>query len=343
LVFHIGAGKTGTSSIQHTLLDQRAELTRRGYWYLGLMLEHATNVRFPWQQTLASEVFHSMDADTASAQLTEVLKSVVSDARREGIHTLIWSNESFFRRNGKTHGALAELQRDGVGVFIIAYVRRHDAWARSAYVQWGIKHKTYTGPVQPFSLWIGSRYPSFGADLLRLKQTFPGGVAVRNLDGIGDAVTDFLEQVGLDPSGITQVRANETPTGVELVMRALFNNTFQGEVLPVVFERSVGNATDFSTPVSNYFNQLMPSEADLEMVKQQCADDRRILDDLLMEQGQLPIETAPLSMRPISLDREALIKSLCEIVMKQSTRLIKLEKQVTELNKVLFPTDVAQK
>mgnify|MGYP001070380864 CR=1 FL=1 len=332
LIFHIGAGKTGTSSIQHTLNTQQDELRRQGYWYLGLMLEHAFCQRHPWQKASASEVFHTMDAAQASEQLTEILLATVADARRDGMHTLIWSNESFFDRNAKTRSALAALQQAGVTLSILAYVRRHDAWARSAYVQWGIKHKTYVGPVQPFGTWIKSRHPRFSAALLPLMQAFPDSLVVRNLDGMGDAVGDFLQLAGLAGAGLNHVRTNETPTGAELFLRALYNNTFRDKVLPVRFDRSMGRTIDFATSCSDYFGQLMPTADDLEAVREQCEEDRQAIDRLLDEQDQPPIETARLAMKPIELDSDALLKSLCQIVVQQSIRLERLEKTLRELN-----------
>lgn len=335
LIFHVGAGKTGTSSIQQTLGSQQEVLKDLGYWYLGLMLEHANVRQFPWQDTLASEVFHAMAPDEASEQLTAVLKAVVADARRTGLHTLIWSNESFIRRNTTTHPALAALQRDGVEISLVAYVRRHDAWARSAYVQWGIKHKTYGGPIQPFNAWIKNRNPAFHADLLRLRRAFPGSLVVRNLDAVGDAVADFLKVIGLSSPRLAQLRTNETPTGVELVLRALFNNGVPGEALPSRFERCVGRSLDFATPVADYFDRLMPTDADLERVKDHCANDREALDSLLAEHGQPPIDTSRLSIKPTTLDTQALIRTLSEIVVQQSLRLERLEKRVRALSESL--------
>ncbi len=46
LVFHIGAGKTGTTSIQRALRTHMLFLRKQGTWYLGYMLEHAPVQRF---------------------------------------------------------------------------------------------------------------------------------------------------------------------------------------------------------------------------------------------------------------------------------------------------------
>ena len=59
-IFHIGAGKTGTSSLQFTLRDSRPALAAAGVWYLGLMLEHAPVRHFEWQVFGGTELFHRL-------------------------------------------------------------------------------------------------------------------------------------------------------------------------------------------------------------------------------------------------------------------------------------------
>ena len=56
---------------------------------------------------------------------------------------MIWSNETFLGNDAIVFPAVQRLTEAGVGALrIVAYVRRPDAWAQSAYLQWGIKHKT---------------------------------------------------------------------------------------------------------------------------------------------------------------------------------------------------------
>lgn len=38
-IFHIGRGKTGTTSIQKTLREYSDELAKQGFWYLGNILQ----------------------------------------------------------------------------------------------------------------------------------------------------------------------------------------------------------------------------------------------------------------------------------------------------------------
>lgn len=330
-IFHIGAGKTGTSSIQRTLAANADVLRSQGYWYLGQMLERADALIYPWQRAAAAEQFHSMDASTASAQLSEVIQSTVDDARRKGIHTLIWSNESFFKRHQKTHAPLSMLQHRGVQISIVAYVRRHDAWAQAAYMQWGIKHKIDEGPIQPFRSWIEKRWPSFVSSLDELDRVFPGCLAVRNFDAVEDAVTDFLEIAKLPSADIRPVRSNDTLTHAELLLRAIYNGQFFDKVHPTRFDESIGKLEGMhETPIAHLL-RLMPSHRDLQAVVERCKEDREALDKRLASQNQSPIDTSTLTPYGSSLCVDSLTNILCHLVVSQAMRLKDLETVVHDL------------
>ena len=331
LIFHIGAGKTGTSSIQHTLAQNAEELRRQGYLYVGLMFEDSPTKRFPWQKAAASEQFHAMNAADTEAQLSEVLRATLDAARAAGQHTVIWSNESFFDRNQKVRGALLKLLAEGIDVRLVAYVRRHDAWIRSAYIQWGIKHKTYLGPLQPFRQWVEKRYPRFYPALAAVNEVFPQRVTVRNLDAVKDAVADFLGVCGIAPAGVKPARSNETPGGTEIFMRAIYNARFTEKVLPVNFERLIGRNTSFDHGPSAVLAQLLPTAADIAQIGTACAEDRAALNSMLASQDQPPIEETPLPDKRIDVDRDVLLKGLCELVLQQATSIRRLEKRLDEL------------
>ena len=272
LIFHIGAGKTGTSSIQHTLRKSLDSLKAQGIWYLGLMLEHAPELRYPWQVASGSEIFHATEPEAAARQLQEILAATVAAARAAGAHTLVWSNESFFDRNTKARPSLKALVNDGVDVQFVAYVRRHDAWIRSAYVQWAIKHKTNIGPVMRFHDWVKRRPARFAPALQSLLADFPNRLLLRNLDGVKDAVPDFLALLPLGPITIPEVRDNVTPGNVEILLRALFNTRVKEKILPMRFDRLVARHADFGQTAGDYLRGLMPTDEDLREVREQCAE-----------------------------------------------------------------------
>lgn len=325
LVFHIGAGKTGTSSIQHTLRRGLEALKAQGIWYLGLMLEHAPEHRHSWQIASGSEDFHTTEPALASQQLAEILRATVQAARAAGAHTLIWSNESFFDRNDKARPVLQALIAEGVDVQFVAYVRRHDAWVRSAYVQWAIKHKTNIGPVMRFQDWIKRRPARFAPALQSLLAEFPGRLQLRNLDSVKDAVADFLQLMAIDSSQIETVRDNVTPTNVEILLRALFNTRVKEKILPMRFDRLVARNADFNQSAGDYLRTMMPSDQDLREVRELCAADRAALDKLLQSCAQDTIATDELSGKRVDVDDGKLLFALAQLVMHQTQRIERLE------------------
>ncbi|NDY90905.1 hypothetical protein [Ideonella livida] len=327
-IFHIGAGKTGTSSIQNTLRRSREALRRQGVGYLGLMLEHAPLQRFAWQKASASEVFHALPEAQATAELREVLFHALAQARAEGLHTLIWSNESFFKRNHAVRPVLHQMAGQGGKALLLAYVRRHDAWLRSAYVQWGIKHKTQPGPVQPFRQWMQPQMAHFGHTLSGLSQAFPGQLVVRNFDAAGDTVQDFLQVCGLTPQGLHILRDNISPEPEELLLRSLYNSRVPGEALPERFDRAMPCGWSGAHTPAEHLGQLLPTAEDLAAAGQACAQDRALLDDLLAQQGQPPVATTPLSAKSTQVDTQALVLALAEIVAAQAHKIERLEQLV---------------
>lgn len=330
-IFHIGAGKTGTSSIQFTLRDGRPQLEPAGVWYLGLMLEHAPVKHFEWQVFGGTDLFHRLPRDEGERQLRVVMQDTVQRARAAGIHTLIWSSESFFDRYDKALGPLQALVDQGVDVQIVAYVRRHDAWARSAYVQWAIKHKTIPGPVLPFAEWVKRRRPFFAPTLRDYGAALPGRVHLRNLDQAGDAVGDFLAWCGLAELGLAHVRDNVTPDNAEVLMRAVFNNAIREPALPMLFNRVVGRHTHFDQTPEAFLAALLPTESDLDGVRRDCEDDRDALNRLLAAGDQAPLAADALGLKPARVDSDRLLMALVHLSLFQMRRLESLERRLAEL------------
>ena len=336
LIFHIGAGKTGTTSIQQNLKIQQNELRKCGVWYLGLMLENAAVSKYQWQYpTTVNDEFHALDARLAEEQLLSVFEPTFDSARDQGLHTLIWSNESFFDRYENALGALAKIQAKGVDVMIVAYVRRHDSWARSAYIQWGIKHKTYRGSLQPFSRWIENHLPQFSEQLSKLIKQFPDSVVVRNLDAIQDSVTDFFEVCRLNKFGFNAIRKNESPDGMELFLRAVFNSQFSDIVLPSKFDKLIGKDSILNLSPEEYLITMLPTGDDLEQIKGICKNDREALNAILHENNQPPIDTSPLVGKSTTFKPNVLIAKLSQMVLSQAVKIEKLEEAVKKLSKAL--------
>lgn len=331
LVLHIGAGKTGTSSIQATLRSQRARLKEQGIYYLGLMLEYAPLRLFDWQKPSGAHEFLTLEPSHIAQQVQEVIRTSLPSLRAAGCHRAIWSNEWFFDHGtGAIIEAMQRLRAEGMDVQVIAYIRRHDAWVRSAYVQWGLKHKTYTGPLLPFDQWIRSRNPRFSQRLRPWLTAFGDDVQVRNLDTAGDAVTDFMHTCGIAPAGLDPIRSNETPSGEELTVRAMFNAMFADKVPVDRFDRVIGKDTRFDQTLHEWLTALMPDEQAMQQVAAACRDDRVALDRLLATTGQPPMDTAPWQPKPLKVDSEKVLAALCQLVLRHAVKIHGLEQDMNQ-------------
>ncbi|MBK7168682.1 MAG: sulfotransferase [Gammaproteobacteria bacterium] len=311
LVFHLGPGKTGTTAIQSALRARRDALLGQGCWYLGMMLEHAPVQRYHWQKITGTPEFVALDKQLANAQLLEVFRASLPAIREAGCHTIVWSNEWFLQRTGFVIDTVSALAESGLEVQIVSYVRRHDAWARSAYIQWGIKDKRYPGKTRPFAQWLKYEAMAFAAQLAPWIERFPERCAVRNFDAIADVVADFQQLTGLDGAGLESVRVNEAPSAEELLLRVLENDRAAGR----------GAAPAALTTV---LEKLLPGAEELAAVRAHMATDRAALNRILADCGQPPLDDAPLSATPPAIDVERVLE-LSLHTAQQARRLAELE------------------
>lgn len=332
LIFHIGAGKTGSTSIQSTLRENDKILKEQGVWYLGLMLERVETKHYDWQIT-SSVVpeFHHMPEEEASNQVLEVLRPIIEEAKATNIHTLIWSNESFLGGKHNFMSALKKLKEEGVKIELLIYVREYASWMRSAYIQWGIKHKTYKGKLQTFTQWSPNHIPAFYHQMKNLLDQMPEEVYVRNMSVLKDVVTDFLTFGNIDTNKIQIFRDNESPKGEELFLRALFNSKYPPQVLPSRFDNIMGNGLSFSKTPQNYLEELLPNTEDLNNIITHSVEDQEALNILLLSQDQEALKTVNASPKSMPIDNEKLLMSLADIIMQQSRRIDRLERLIEDL------------
>ena len=152
---HIGTGKTGSTSIQRFLKDNRLKHKQLGLHYLGLHCSFTDQeLLYPWQSEDEERVFEFqlLDDNTAYQQLEAVLCQLLQTTGLPPC--FIWSFESIYDRPqvyGKLFCSLRE--KFDIDFKFVAFTRSHDDFLRSAYNQWGLKHKTYKGPILSFRDW----------------------------------------------------------------------------------------------------------------------------------------------------------------------------------------------
>lgn len=291
LLIHIGAGKTGSTSIQFTLKAAREALLERGTAYVGLVLEHVQGARkHDWcTEGAPQKFFKSEDRNRAKEEIYTVVRGALERYAERGVRQVIWSNEAFLTRREPIVEVVQRLAAEGVPIRLIAYVRRHDKWARSGYVQFGIKYKTYPGPLRTFAEWVNAQDIGYFHSLEAWRKALPGKLELYNFDTAGDVVSHFLDKAGLED--VEVIRANDSPSNALLAVWAAFNNRFDTPILPSAFMRV---AKPLKILTSRYspsppIEELLPSAAQLAAVQDRYRMDLERTNLLLAENGEPPM------------------------------------------------------
>ena len=239
LIIHAGWGKTGSTALQTYLSSNEKSLKEQGVFFSGLFFERCPfyQVDLPGFDMQAAPVrFASMIAsstfDTASYIVDQVAKlQAYCDAR--SYHTAIWSNEGIVAAVHQIGSALSRLPKS-VDVEFVVYIRRQDHWLLSAYKQWGIRHKTYSGQVRSFDEWL-QRFCGLADynEVLSIweKHIDSNRIRVRIYEKGQDVVCDFFGMFGIEQN-VKSTREHPTPSSDELIFYKVVNSFYDEPHLP---------------------------------------------------------------------------------------------------------------
>lgn len=321
LLVHLGTGKTGSSSIQ-AFLHRNAEVLRGfGVHYWGRNLESAFSpATYEWQRLGGTDALHRMDRSHAGRELEEAVLRA-AESITEGV-TAVWSNESILGR-ADLYRPLLHLLRDRLGIEVVpvAYVRNRRDFLRSAYVQWGIRHKDYSGRVQGFSAWTESRKQqlSFGRRVEDWTAAFPDAMRVFNYDAVGDVVPHFAGLLSSEARALVRegdAQVNRTPSERMLALHALHNNLSDGPVEPSRFEALLSRQpllADGLQPGFVSLRELLPGAAELDLAEARLADDEAILQRILAAHGEPPLGSGS---TPTQIEADRLAADLLSTLMR---------------------------
>lgn len=243
LIFHIGMGKTGTTSIQHALRTNPKTLSNQNANYLGMWFD---TIEPTFHGVAGVAKFLALNDHEKVLKAEHFFDNITEIANKHKVNTFIFSNESMFQAGPQLAPFLRTLKSKDLSISFVAYLRNARQWLPSAYTQWAVRHKTNEGPIQDFEIFArraigqyeGIRFwqDHFGADL-----------TVRPFDTTVDVVQDFAATVGLSLP-ITDTRHLERSEPADTLLRAAFNNRFPDKVLPEKFDRFVTNSSRAPVP-----------------------------------------------------------------------------------------------
>ena len=211
-LLHIGANKTGTSSIQRMLVDNPRALARAGWVYPDFHLSHCAHHRLAY--ALAGHPTRGLAPGWRGA----FAKATADPAQRYVI-----SSELFFRNVPPE--AAATLFPPGQ-TRIVLYLREHLSYLASWYAQ-AVQERNLTASFddyirlfpQPFDTFLKRWEAVYGTDRITLRpfrrDAFPGG----------DIRRDFLAQMGgVEGIDMPGADSNLTISGNLLFFKRLLNH-----------------------------------------------------------------------------------------------------------------------
>lgn len=233
LIFHIGAGKTGSSAIQHSLVINNQNLNNNGIFVPTDNL--SDDGKRTGYHVWYFESIKKMDSSAAIDELKNGIERSVADAKENNCHTVVFSAE-----NLSNPFQWSEYLSDIVEPYetaIVMYIRRQDEFLLSAWQQWGLKSG------KTFELWLTENIGVMGdwSNTLREWSRFVGTenmiVRVYERDALvdRDVVSDFFSLIGSDAGNIARSKSTVNPSysiaaeELALSASAVFENSHDNE------------------------------------------------------------------------------------------------------------------
>lgn len=216
-LLHIGANKTGTSSIQRMLVDNAAALERAGWAYPDFHLQHCAHHRLAYAL-----------AGHPTRGLAPGWRGAWAKATADPEKTYVISSELFFR-NVPPEATATLFPPEQTR--IVLYLREHLSYLASWYAQ-AVQERNLTAGFddyirlfpQPFDGFLKRWEAVYGAAAITLRpfrrDAFPGG----------DIRADFLAQMGaVDGVTLPAADSNLTLSGNLLFFKRLLNHVMTYE------------------------------------------------------------------------------------------------------------------
>lgn len=326
LIIHIGMGKTGTSSIQECLRLNVSMLGRQGVEYLGLWF-NVISQAFVGHAGFDKFLKQDREQKQESAEIFyQKLKEIYE---QRGIETFILSNEGIVCAGPQINPFLEKLVALGVDVSFIVYVRDPRSWLPSAYTQWGLSHKYNTGPIQPFRQRAKELIHHYNC-LKFWIDNYNDVTVFRKFSTDIDVIADFAAAIGYDLPPIER-RELERAEPADIVLRAFFNDSFDGAVLPEHFDRIVIDSSRRKIKsLERIYELCFNFEGGDEIINENI----EIFELIHEKVGLNLIEGAHIQKEKAHFQQveNRILDYLVELVFDQAKRIKRLERGMKDLN-----------
>ncbi|WP_147435456.1 hypothetical protein [Paenirhodobacter hankyongi] len=321
VIFHVGMGKTGSTTIQNALASNTAALTEAQLCYLGrwMGMVHPDFDDFSGFQRFLRQ---SPDGLVQSAHA--LLSTVHRIHAETGAQTFVLSNEQYLE-NIPTLADFFRTIAKTVPLKVVIFVRPPATWLPSAYTQWGVAHKTNPGAVQSFG--EKARQLMRQYDYIRQWREILGEcVTVIPFEETVDTALEFSKFLGVTMKA-DPVRHQTRPSPAQILLRAACNNVRPGIVLPDVFNAIMQQAPS-GTPVG--LGAKFAHVFQYDEIPRILAENAETLSYLEREFGMNMRESSPPARPPFDTSElvDKLLGNMLDIVFSQAYQIEKLTQRL---------------
>jgi len=235
VIVHLGAGKTGTTSIQKFLLDNYSQnqWNNNRLFYGGMCFESLGRDK-RWKQQ--PWLFNELAEDELYDEFIQEFKRYIKFCTENGFSTLVISNETFSVAVEKLIPVFKSLSHYA-DLHLCHYVRSPENWVVSAYQQWCVKHKIIEGPIITASEYLQVKPYGILGDVIRVivDNDMENHLTVRNMERCSNnnTVEDFFTTYNLSyQKSEDEIRANLSSSSLDEAVFFINNNANHQSTLP---------------------------------------------------------------------------------------------------------------
>lgn len=296
LIIHIGAGKTGTTSIQTYLLQNQDLLNSKGFFYAGMCFEtlgkDKTWKNEPWSyRELSTHILYD--------EFYNELNKYEQHCNRINCHTIILSNETFSNDISKLIPLFLKIKKS-FDLQIFFYVRSPEKWLKSAYQQWCIKHKGYEGKIKSIKDYCANKpYKILLNTILSITSTdLKENLIVKNMEKpyLHDVVKNFTNELNLPY--IKTFNANTSADTMDEAIYYLVNNRSDDAVLPDKAQKIITYINTFE--IKDFREEISLKKEDLDLTDIENIKNK--INYYLDEASKLNLEFNSDILKPNELD-----------------------------------------
>jgi hypothetical protein len=325
IFLHIGTQKTGSSSIQFFLHENRERLTELGYLY-------------PSQKRSHHDLVHALLETPNKKFNSNIWDKIISEIEKSDKEKIIISSEKFVRTKSIDFIKTVAEKLTNYDVKVIVYIKRQDKITESSFNQ-QLKQGVYTGSVESF---LKEKNTTSYLQLLDNWSQYLDreNIIVRPLEKqqIPDIYCDFLKNIGIDSiDGFTLTEDKNVKPNLAQIIAINYINQMTAVKMGLAKEgsHSFNLRSDVPLP-SNYPNSffkatqnwkskekynLIPYDKALEILEKSQEENHQIARTYLnREDGKLfyellePYKHDSLDIK--FLDREQ-VSDLCDYIIQK--------------------------